>query len=118
MTGDSQSAFSVCVAAGDLVSTLRQAIKLAKSPDLDYLSASSLRLWNVDDSSFQENLQDLTFVDELSLPPVRRLSSIFLQPPTEKRIHIVIRAPPPRGESQLSFICLLTLAVSKLSSLN
>jgi len=94
---DPRRVFSVRIAATESVSTLRKAIKDEKRPAFDHIPAHTLILWSVSipvDKSFKDSLNDFEPADEESLLPVDRLSEVFVNVPEERRLHIIVKAPP------------------------
>ena len=46
------------------------------------------------DANLEQELGNLDLTDAKSLPPLKRLSNVFLDLPEESHIHLVVRAPP------------------------
>jgi hypothetical protein len=111
------NAFEVTARKDESVATLKETIKEKKRPNFDHIPADSLVLWKVSvpcDQNLKKNVNDLHLLDyELpqspvahpddqiqSLPPDHKMSEVFLVPPIEKHVHIIVMAPPSRSTIQ------------------
>ncbi|GJJ11203.1 hypothetical protein Clacol_005435 [Clathrus columnatus] len=67
--------------------------------DRDEIRPYELMLWKVsiavDDENFQQNVDPHNFEETEDLSPVKRLSSLFPQPPNPEHVHIVVGQPQP-----------------------
>ena len=95
--GDSaNNTFPVKIARTESVGTLKESIKTKKSPVFDHIPADQLDLWKVFipfGRNIQETIHELGLTDEGSLLPVDELSEIFVDLPSRRHLHIVVRRP-------------------------
>ncbi|KAF9276056.1 hypothetical protein BGZ68_010294 [Mortierella alpina] len=102
--GDALSrAFSVKIQPDDTVDDLKKLIKTEQAPAFDDVTANILTLWKVSLSIPDDEEETSIILDALSdkkkLPPTNRLSRLFVGPPLEDTIHIIVQrpSPPPSG---------------------
>ena len=95
-------AFPVVIEASNTVGDLKKVIKDEKKHAFEHLDARTLVLWKVGelvDGTREEKLIDggrgLELELELELDPLAILSEEFPSAPDVRRLHIVIKVPPP-----------------------
>jgi len=94
---DLRHIFQIEIASTKAVSALKKRIWIEKKPTFDHVPADTLVLWKVSvpaDANLEQELGNLDLTDAKSLPPLKRLSNVFLDLPEESHIHLVVRAPP------------------------
>jgi Crinkler effector protein N-terminal domain len=110
--GDSaNNTFPVKIARTESVGTLKKSIKTEKSPVFDHIPADQLHLWKVSipfGRNIQETIHELGLTDEGSLLPVDELSEIFVDLPSRRHLHIVVRRP---GESEPLPVLVIILTI-------
>ncbi|KAF9560940.1 hypothetical protein EC968_005945 [Mortierella alpina] len=92
-------AFPVKVSLDDTIGDLKKLIKTEKAHDFSDIDANSLTLWKVSLSIPDDEEEASITLDALSdkkkLPPTNRLSKLFVGPPLEDTIHIIVQRPSP-----------------------
>ncbi|KAF9923540.1 hypothetical protein BGZ67_009769 [Mortierella alpina] len=95
----SSKAFSVKIQPDDTVDDLKKLIKTEQAPAFDDVTANNLTLWKVSLSIPDDEEETSVILDALSdkkkLPPTNRLSRLFVGPPLEDPIHIIVQRPSP-----------------------
>jgi Crinkler effector protein N-terminal domain len=95
--------FSVKISPDDTVGELKDAIKTKKSHAFHNLDADDLTLYIIDpaiEGSLTEKVEKLLAGQPPPLEPVKKLSAVFLKPPEDGEVHILVQ-PPRAGE----FLC-------------
>jgi hypothetical protein len=95
---DPRNVFHIKIPAMETVGELRDAMKEKIRPAFDHVPVNTMSLWQVSilmDGDFNEQLGKLKFANAESLLPVKRLSSLFSDPPAEEHVHIIVKPPPP-----------------------
>jgi hypothetical protein len=117
---DPSHIFPVKIARTESVGTLKKAIKEEKKPELDHVTASSLKLWKVSipvNDSFKENISNVELREKETLSPVDKLSYLFTVQPEEGHLHVMVHSPPAGGYKLLLVDShLLVSTVSNASS--
>ncbi|KAM6498794.1 hypothetical protein JOM56_006742 [Amanita muscaria] len=94
MSGETYShIFKVRIEASQPVADLKDAIKEITKPALDHIPAYALDLWKVSipvDGNFRVNAGILS---GNPLLPVKKLSTVFPNPPVLEHIHIIVKEP-------------------------
>lgn len=96
--------FSVKIAPTEKVTDLKEAIKERKKNAFKHVDADALDLWKIAipfDNGLMENVEKLDFTQG-TLLPMTKLSTLFLDVPVEEQLHVVINAPFPVSEPDLS----------------
>ena len=105
VAGDkSDRAFVIDIAGTSRVSHLKGAIKEDQHPNFSNIPADALDLWQVSipfDGDFDERFERLKLVDKSRLSPMTKLSNLSSQL-AEEHLHIVVKAPPFGGITELS----------------
>jgi hypothetical protein len=90
--------FIVKIEEEEAVATLKEAIKMTKTPAFNYIPADSLVIWNASVSfnrALKENVEALNLVDDDSLQPPEILSDLFPSGLEKKSVHSIVDRPPP-----------------------
>ncbi|KIL71411.1 hypothetical protein M378DRAFT_43028, partial [Amanita muscaria Koide BX008] len=94
MSGETYSCiFKVRIEASQAVAHLKDAIKEITKPALDHTPAYALDLWKVSIPVDNNSLENVGNPDRKPLLPVKKLSTVFPEPPVLEHIHIIVKAP-------------------------
>ncbi|THH02631.1 hypothetical protein EW145_g6727 [Phellinidium pouzarii] len=94
--------FPVEIARTKTVGQLKDEIK-AKKPAFANIAADDLLLWKAeidanDTKHFEKELSEYQFNSDDELLPLMRLTVLFLNPPKEDILHILVKAPSSPSE--------------------
>ncbi|KAH9159153.1 hypothetical protein EDB89DRAFT_1829318, partial [Lactarius sanguifluus] len=90
------SVFEVRIKATDTISHFKEVIKHQNKNTFQHVDARDFILWQGSiaiDDNLKVDLSELDLVDKSSSSVLRTLSEIFLEPPIECHIHIVVNLP-------------------------
>ncbi|KIN97288.1 hypothetical protein M404DRAFT_10782 [Pisolithus tinctorius Marx 270] len=93
---DIRAIFGVKVAMTQTVSDLKRLIKGENAATLRTTDTRLLTLWNVSllcDDALKQTIEGLDLRPERSLHSVKRLSTIFAEPPVPEHLHIIVGLP-------------------------
>lgn len=100
---------SVDISSTKTVTTLREVIKDKKPVDFRDIDADALVLYKVSlpcNGNLDQSLKDLKLDIRQALHPWRPLSQVFLDPPLQEHLHVVIETPRfSHGESHVGLVC-------------
>jgi hypothetical protein len=103
--------FQVEIEKAKTVAALKDAIKSKNQEAFGHIDARSLVLWAVSipvDRELAQKLSNLGAVDERSLSPVDKLSTVFSDEPMRGSLHIVVKSSVASEYELLVVVTLLT----------
>ncbi|KAM6498780.1 hypothetical protein JOM56_006728, partial [Amanita muscaria] len=105
MSGETYSGiFKARIEPSRAVAHLKDAIKEITKPALDHTPAYALDLWKVSIPVDNNSLENVSNPDRKPLLPVKKLSTVFPEPPVLEHIHIIVKAPAIGEYSRYLFI--------------